>query len=382
MVYLANEVFISLIIIFIEIIFEIFFIYRISKALVRQRYPKTLIFLLLIFTFLLFRDFAIFFSIFAPQNDRGLFIGFSKVYLLSTLFITYIFFLFSEKFEYDSILTRDQFLVTIVATVISTLIVISNLIPIWSDQLNMYRIATDYTLEMLMLTLNGIMGMVVTISFWNGYKDVWITQERQLKLLIIGNLIIFFIPWIFTIILLFYSIPPNIFIRTLIRAFNLIGLLFYYFSFHGFNYPSLFKRQRADKIMVTDLNGIPLFTYDFKEDIHKIDAILFAGAIVAITQLMLESIKSPSPIIEVAMKNQYKIMLEYNSNFLTLILTPKGDSYLRSSLDNFSYSFDKNFSSIIASGEVHDISLFEKGARSILTTRFGIPWQFLPESES
>jgi hypothetical protein len=123
---------------------------------------------------------------------------------------------------------------------------------------------------------------------------------------------------------------------------------------------------------VTNLNGIPIFHFDFKENVHYINETLFSGAVVAITMLMSESIKSASPIAEVLMKNKYRLMLETKQSFIALILTPQANSYLRDSLERFSTAFDQKFTSIITSGEILDLNLFVKSGLSVLFDNFGI----------
>jgi hypothetical protein len=159
----------------------------------------------------------------------------------------------------------------------------------------------------------------------------------------------------------------------------IIGVVILSISFGNPSDFSLFYRRKADKLIITNISGMPMFHYDFKENVHYVNETLFSGAIVAITMLMSESIKSSSPIAEVLMKNKYRLMFETKESFIVLILTPMGNAFLRDSLEQFAASFEKKFGSIIESGEIVDLNLFISSGLDILFYDFGIPMKYLKE---
>ena len=72
-------------------------------------------------------------------------------------------------------------------------------------------------------------------------------------------------------------------------------------------------------------------------------------------------------------------MLETKESFIVLILTPKGNTFLRDSLETFATSFENKFGSIIESGEIVDLNLFINSGLDILFANFGIPMKHLKE---
>jgi hypothetical protein len=286
-----------------------------------------------------------------------------SVYFLLLLF---------ELFEHETLFTELQMLNTFVTTIVGIAILIGTPQVIWFDNEQMYSINFDSFTFFLAQLFPIIIGIFIIASLRNSLKDVWITQRNQLITLIIGVLIILVAPFLLIVIRPLYTSQFSIVSESIEKIPIIIGLIILTYSFGNPSHFSLYYRRKADKILVTNLNGIPLFHYDFKEDVHYIDETLFSGAVVAITMLMSESIKSSSPIAEVLMKNKYRLLLETKQSFIALVLTPKGNSYLRNSLERFATAFDQKFSSIITSGEVLDLNLFIRSGLSVLFENFGI----------
>lgn len=381
MAFFTEEIVYSLLLIITCLIIEIFLGVQTIRGYFSNNHPKILLVFFMTFLILILRDFTFFVNIFTSELNIFLYINLQKVHYIAFILVAYSLFLFIEVFEHNSIFTKQQMIMTVLFTVLVMIILLGNLNPVWIPDVDYYLDSLDFIPGIWLTLLTSFVGIIILLNLRIGYKGVWITQKKQLKYFILGLVLVFFIPLIIVLFLFGNSVDSSLLLKMIIRIPSVIGCIIFYLSFRGFKYNSLFNRQKADKILVTNLNGIPLFDFDFKNDPYKIDAILFSGAMVAITQVMLESIKSSSPIAEVRMKNQYRLMLEFRTNFLALILTPRGGNYLRSSLEEFAEAFEENFSSIIASGEVLDVGLFARGARTILTSRFGLPWQELPKSE-
>jgi len=270
-------------------------------------------------------------------------------------------------------------LFTSITTFLSIFILIVDPQAVWLDFEQMYIVTLDSLQLMLFLVFFVVVGIFILADLRNGLKDVWITQKNQLIIMIISTVCIIFVPLIFSGIFAINKVPFSILIELITRIPVIIGLIILSISFGHPSDFSLFYRRKADKIIITNISGMPMFHYDFKENVHYVNETLFSGAIVAITMLMSESIKSSSPIAEVLMKNKYRLMLETKQNFIVLILTPKGNAFLRDSLERFATSFDNRFDSIIASGEIVDLNLFISSGLNILFNDFGVPVKYLKD---
>jgi len=224
-----------------------------------------------------------------------------------------------------------------------------------------------------------LIGILILTNLRKIFKDVWITQRTQLQTMAGSVTIITLLPLLVQGVHTLFGDSPAYFMSAVIRIIIALGLFILSYSFGNPNHYSLYYRRKADKILVTNLNGIPLFHYDFKENVHHINETLFSGAVVAITMLMSESIKSSSPIAEVLMKNKYRLMMETKNTFIALILTPQGNTYLRDSLERFATAFDQKFTSLITSGEILDLNLFVKSGLGVMFENFGIPTKNVQE---
>lgn len=351
---------------------ELALIYVVIRKYLRSDYSRILIILLIALIANLVSNGLSFSAIFIPEPDRDLFHNIRTLDFLSTILSLYFFLLIFEFFEYETLLTQGQLIGTVLTTVTTIFIVYTIPQANWLINEQMYFQSLDSPILVFLNLFGSILGAFVITTLRRGLKDVWITQREQIISMIASVCIISFIPFLFSLLLLFFSDQVFLIAEPLSRGAILAGYIILTISFGGTNHYSQYNRRKADKVLVTNLSGIPLFHYDFKENVHYINETLFSGAVVAITMLMSESIKSPSPIAEVLMKNKYRLMLETRESFIALILTPQANPYLRNSIERFARAFDQKFTSIITSGEVLDLNLFVKSGLGLLFENFGI----------
>jgi hypothetical protein len=311
-------------------------------------------------------------GIFISEADTNLFQYIETLDLLSSIISMFFLLLFFEYFEHETLFTQQQMLGTILTTVTGIFILYANPQTIWLTEEQMFFQSLDSPTILFLSLFGTVLGILVISTLRKGLKDVWITQKSQLLSMVVSISIISFVPLIASVLYLLFPLPLSFITDSIVRGLTIIGYLILTYSFGSSRHYSHHNRRKADKILVTNLNGIPLFHFDFKENVHYINETLFSGAVVAITMLMSESIKSSSPIAEVLMKNRYRLMLETKQSFIALILTPQANSYLRDSIDRFSTAFDQKFTSIITSGEILDLNLFVKSGLSVLFDNFGI----------
>lgn len=351
---------------------ELALIYIVARKYLRSDYSRILIILLLALIANLVSNGLSFSALFISEADQSLFHYIETLDFLSIILSLYFFLLIFEYFEYETLLTQQQLIGTVLTTVTTIFILYAMPQENWLINEQLYFQSLDSPILVFLNLFGAILGVFMIRTLRRGLKDVWITQREQIITMIVSVCIISFIPSLFSLLVLFSADQVSLIVEPLVRGAILIGYIILAISFGKTNHYSQYNRRKADKVLVTNLSGIPLFHYDFKENVHYINETLFSGAVVAITMLMSESIKSPSPIAEVLMKNKYRLMLETHASFIALVLTPQANSYLRDSIERFALAFDQKFSSIITSGEVLDLNLFVKSGLGVLFENFGI----------
>ncbi|MFX0050569.1 MAG: hypothetical protein ACFFAJ_05420 [Candidatus Hodarchaeota archaeon] len=367
---------ISIGIVILNLIIQCYLILRLLNRYFTSGYPKTLAAIIFSLLTTIISGSSELIGILINQTEIHVFgnliIDIQKVSAISFIIAVYFLLLFSEVFEYDTIFTRQQMITTIILTITIYIIFGGDFYSYRLDNENMFSYSFDLS-NLLMMALTGIIGIFMMLNLRKGLQDSWIAQRRQLILMMVGILVGLLFPLVYKSILLGFDVSTSIILNFMLESFFTVIFIVFFISFNTSDFISLLNRRKADKIVVTSQNGIPLFMYDFKIEVHRIDATLFSGAIVAITLLMSESIKSPAPIAEVLMKNKYRLILESKPSFIALIFSPAGSTYLRDSLERFTNSFEKSFSSIVESGEVVDLELFAKGGVEILFQSFKMP---------
>lgn len=369
------ELSISIAIIVFSLFIECYLIIRLLNRYFTSGHPKPLLTLLVSLIISLISDSSDLFGKFINQTEIELFINVQKLAAFSFILAVYLLLLFSEVFEYDTIFTRQQMIATIILTVTVIAILGGEFQPLWLESEKMFSNTIDPLSNLLIMVVTGFIGILMMFNFRKGLQDSWIVQRKQLILMMVGISIGILFPLAYRTILFAFNYSSDIILSNILDSFFTITFIVFFISFGSSDLISLFNRRKADKIVVTSQNGIPLFMYDFKIDVHRIDATLFSGAIVAITMLMTESIKSPAPIAEVLMKNRYRLILESKKSFIALIFSPEGSftTYLRESLERFTNMFDLKFGSFLASGEVVDLDLFAESGVKILFRSFRMP---------
>ena len=357
----------------------LYLIYVNTRKFFNTNHSRPLLVFLLSLVGLFLTSFTTIICLFIIQGDMELFINIKKFYLICQLISLYALLLLFELFENETLMTQQQMVFTVITTIFGIITLFGNVQAIWLDFEQIYLVQLDSLIILVFLTFSIIIGIFILFDLRNGLKDVWITQRGQLIMMIISTVIIVFVPLLISGLFALNKVPYSILVELITRIPVVIGVVVLSISFGNPSDFSLFYRRKADKLIITNISGMPMFHYDFKENVHYINETLFSGAIVAITMLMSESIKSSSPIAEVLMKNKYRLMFETKESFIVLILTPKGNAFLRDSLEQFAASFEKKFGSIIASGEIVDLNLFISSGLDILFYDFGIPMKYLKE---
>ena len=361
----------------------LYLIYVNTRKFFNTNHSRPLLVFLLSLIGLLLTSFITIICLFITQGviESELFINIKKIYLICQLISLYALLLFFELFENETLMTQQSMIFTVITTIFGIFTLFGNVHQeaIWLDFEQIYLVQLDSLILLVFLTFSIIIGIFILFDLRNGLKDVWITQKGQLIMMIISTVIIVFVPLLISGLFALNKVPYSILVELITRVPVIIGVVILSISFGNPSDFSLFYRRKADKLIITNISGMPMFHYDFKENVHYVNETLFSGAIVAITMLMSESIKSSSPIAEVLMKNKYRLMFETKESFIVLILTPKGNAFLRDSLEQFAASFEKKFGSIIESGEIVDLNLFISSGLDILFYDFGIPMKYLKE---
>ncbi len=355
----------------------LYLIYMNIRKFFNTNHSRPLLVFLLSLVGLFFTSITTIICLFITQGNIEFFINVKKFYLISQLFSLYALLLFFELFENETLLTQQLMIFTVITTAFGIFTLFGNVQAVWLDFEQIYLVQLESLLRFLFLTFSIVVGIFILFDLRTGLKDAWITQKEQLIMMIITTIIIVFIPLLISGLFALNNVPYSIMVELIIRIPVIIGIVVLSISFGNPSDFSLFYRRKADKLIITNISGMPMFHYDFKENVHYVNETLFSGAIVAITMLMSESIKSSSPIAEVLMKNKYRLMLETKKSFIVLILTPMGTAFLRDSLEKFATSFEKKFGSIIESGEIVDLNLFINSGLDILFRDFGIPMKYL-----
>jgi hypothetical protein len=316
---------------------------------------------------------------FLTQGNMELYQYSMKLGLIGSIISFYFLLLLFELFEHETLVSEVQMITTVITTVVVIFIWLGDPQVVWLENENMFTINFDDLTSFAEISFSMLIGILILTNLRKIFKDIWITQRSQLQTMAGSVTIITLLPLLILGVHTLFGSSPAYFMSAVFRIIIVLGLFILSYSFGNPNHYSLYYRRKADKILVTNLNGIPLFHYDFKENVHHINETLFSGAVVAITMLMSESIKSSSPIAEVLMKNKYRLMMETKNTFIALILTPQGNTYLRDSLERFATAFYQKFTSLITSGEILDLNLFVKSGLGVMFENFGIPTKNVQE---
>ncbi|MHA2334985.1 MAG: hypothetical protein ACXAEU_23355 [Candidatus Hodarchaeales archaeon] len=333
--------------------------------------PRTILLFILAITFLLMGDSSAALTLFIM--DESTFILVQKFSMITSLLSIWFFVLFFELFENDTFYTYRQLILTAIAgmTFISILIpgVIGSESYIGADILVPI---VDTTSDLLFKLMTGLTSLLIIIILYSGLNTAWASQKRQLKMMIVGVAIAYLLPIFFTFFSSFFPFPALFMV--LLRADVAIGFVIYFLSFgSGSKNFGLFNRHKADRILIVDDNGLPLFDYNFKEEEDDVDEVLLSGVLIAMTQLMREVTKSAARISEVKLEDNSRLVLELRPKFLGVIITSQTTYYLRSSLLRFIIAFEREFEDTIKEWGGGDISKFEEKGNQLLFESFGLP---------
>jgi len=282
------ELSISIAIIVFSLCIEYYLIIRLLNRYFTSGYPKTLLTLLVSLIISLISNSSDLFGMFINQTESELFIPVQKLAAISFILAVYFLLLFSEVFEYDTIFTRQQMITTIILTVTVIVILGGEFEPYWLVDEKRFSSTIDPLSNLLIMGLTGFIGILMMFTLRRGLQDSWIVQRKQLILMMVGISIGILFPLVYKTILFTFNYSSSIILDYILDSFFTITFIVFFIPFGSSDLICLFNRRKADKIVVTSQNGIPLFMYDFKIDVHRIDATLFSGAIVAITMLMTD----------------------------------------------------------------------------------------------
>ncbi|MFX1511245.1 MAG: hypothetical protein ACFFCQ_01510 [Promethearchaeota archaeon] len=347
----------------------ILFVLLTRRFLISRHYLSLLVFLIaLVFTFV--GDGFGLVAMFVDKKDTYLLL--QRVSLSATVISACLFLGFYELFERETIFTpRTMICVMLGITAVSS-ILLGELKADWMDDIEAFALVLNPITNSLYLSSSALAGILIVFSLRKSLQSVWTTQKRQLMLMIIGATVAYILPLILLPLGIFEAVPEASMpiYNVLLRVGVAIGFVFYFWSFGSVRNFGFLHRHRADKLMIVDLTGTPLFSYEFREG-ELVDETLFGGAITAITALMKE-VTSARAITEIKLENQYRLMVELKSKFYAIIITPSISYYLRESLQRFANLFEKKFEKEIVEF-VGDISKFYNEGKPLISEAFGLP---------
>jgi predicted regulator of Ras-like GTPase activity (Roadblock/LC7/MglB family) len=189
--------------------------------------------------------------------------------------------------------------------------------------------------------------------------------------MMVGIAIAYLLPVFLNLVLA--NILKSVAFAIYIRANVAIGFILYFASFGGSKTFGLFNRQQAERAIIINENGLPLYSYNFKNAEGKIDSALFAGGIVAISQLMKEATKSQAAITELKMEDETHLLIEVKPKILAILLTPKVTIFLRDTIKRFATRFSEKFESKLDDFEIVETSIFSPEGTKMLYESLGIP---------
>jgi hypothetical protein len=249
-----------------------------------------------------------------------------------------------------------------------TAIILGSFQTVFLSDIEMLIVSLDPLTDMLTLILPGLGSLFIILSLRKGYPEAWYVQKRQLRFMIIGISIAYILPILLRpLIPIFSSMVFTVFLRADVA----IGFILYFVSFGKAENFSLYSRHQADRILVIDENGLPLFSYDFKFDSETLDDALFAGGIVAITSFMKEATKSSASISEIKLEDK-QLILEIRPSIQALILSPRSTVYLKEALKRFANGFEDEFKTLLQAKELINMENFSSEGKKLVYESFGI----------
>ncbi|MHA2305958.1 MAG: hypothetical protein ACXACU_11250 [Candidatus Hodarchaeales archaeon] len=331
--------------------------------------PKTIIIFLVALLALLVADGSALIAMFIVEETT--FISIQRLsYIGSIVSICGLLFFF-EAFEHDSIFTPKQMVHTALGgmAILSALVGSFGMAHVPAADIN--RVVLDPISELLLFLIVPFGSILIIWTLYSGYKDAWFVQKRQLKIMMVGIAIAYLLPVFLNLVLA--NILKSVAFAIYIRANVAIGFILYFASFGGSKTFGLFNRQQAERAIIINENGLPLYSYNFKNAEGKIDSALFAGGIVAISQLMKEATKSQAAITELKMEDETHLLIEVKPKILAILLTPKVTIFLRDTIKRFATRFSEKFESKLDDFEIVETSIFSPEGTKMLYESLGIP---------
>ncbi|MHA1940697.1 MAG: hypothetical protein ACXAB2_03760 [Candidatus Hodarchaeales archaeon] len=344
---------------------ELFIAFKLSKRWINYK-AKTLAIFIIALTSLLLADGTGLIAMLI--TDETTLVSLYKFSLIASMISVCMLLFFFEAFEYDTIFTWKQMIHTLLLGGTLAAILLGDFETVFHPNIELFSVSVDPLTDILILILPGLGSLLIIVSLWGGYREVWAFQRRQLRIMVIGIVIAYLIP----ILLRPVSIALSSMIFTIfLRADVAIGFILYFVSFGGSENFSVFNRHRAERLLVISDSGLPIFSYDFKADDDQMDKTLFAGGIVAITSLFQEATQSTNVISEVKMENNH-VVLEKKEEFFALILTPHITVYLKEALKRFINAFDRKFGDKLSTEDFIQPESFQGVGKKLIYESFGV----------
>ena len=362
---LTLEMIVTLIIDIACVLVEVLIAISLSRKWLKYR-PKTLAIFLLALLALIFADSSALVAMFL--TDQKLLIFIYKFSLIGSMVSICLLLFFFEAFEYSTIFTWKQTIHTMFlgGTVIA--IMPGSFQTVFLTEIEVLIVSLDPLTDFLTQILPGLGSLFIILSLRKGYPEAWHVQKRQLRFMIIGISIAYFLPILLRpLIPIFSSMVFTVFLRADVA----IGFILYFVSFGKAENFSLYSRHQADRILVIDENGLPLFSYDFKFDSENLDDALFAGGIVAITSFMKEATKSSASISEIKLEDK-QLFLEIRPSIQALILSPRSTVYLKEALKRFANGFEEEFKTLLQAKGIVNTENFSSEGKKLVYESFGI----------
>lgn len=178
-------------------------------------------------------------------------------------------------------------------------------------------------------------------------------QIRQLRLMRIGGLLMFFVGPIFGILgVIFVDGLNDDIVGTWLSEiigylFVSVGIFMVTIAYIQNDAPSFLQPQRMQKLLVMYSTGIPVFEYSFREQEDEPDTMLVSGAMTAITAIMGEAFNVTTNVKQIAF-HEKELMVHFegiaDDEVAFILITDRVSSFLEISLARFAHNISQAIS--------------------------------------
>lgn len=315
---------------------------------------KNKIFIILISSFLIIllnASSIVLISIFDTFNAQLSFIPFISYQIFGitgafTFFMTY---LFLALLNHDSPpLIQLIYFSTLLSGFLFLAFIPSNYIFYYDRNLGIYNFEYNIVIQILIL--------ILTISVFVYYVCVLLQirklshhkyQKRALKLFFLG-----------LCITMAGLILPTIFNhREWIILFNSISLFFLGLSFYQHPNIVFLNPNQLFYLIITNKNGITLYSHEFQKNFTDIDENLIGGALNALSVVFMEVFKTSHTLKQIKMKDRV-ILFQTSNQISVALIVSKSTFLLQQTLYSFSNAFIAKYKEILHNWE-GNLDVFE-----------------------